>query len=103
MARKPSNPPVVCQYFSWRLFERDGVFYADGRTGKYNRIRTLGVYELDARLPEGVDEGELVALMARDKKATKGLTFVLDGPAGIELVPDVPREAVERAFARMPR
>ena len=29
---------------------------------------------------------ELVALMRRDKKAVDGLTFVLDGPDGVELV-----------------
>ena len=36
MARKPNRPPVVCEFFAWRLFQRDGVYYADGRTGKYN-------------------------------------------------------------------
>ena len=33
--------------------------------------------------------------MHRDKKALDGLTFVLDGPAGVEVVP-----AVEEAAAR---
>jgi 5-deoxy-5-amino-3-dehydroquinate synthase len=89
-----------------------GLMYAAELAAEMNRVgedrvreheRVLGVYELDGRLPDGVDEDELIALMARDKKATKGLTFVLDGPAGIELVPDVPRRAVEGAFARMPR
>jgi 5-deoxy-5-amino-3-dehydroquinate synthase len=27
--------------------------------------------------------------MRRDKKAVRGLTFILDGPAGVEVVPDV--------------
>ena len=39
--------------------------------------------------------------MARDKKALDGLTFVLDGPRGVEVVTDVPRAAVERALGRM--
>jgi integrase len=45
MARKPNRPPVVCEFFAWRLFQRDGVYYADGRTGKYN----LGKHSLATR------------------------------------------------------
>ena len=39
----------------------------------------------------GVDPDELVELMGRDKKAVDGLTFVLDGPDGVEVVPGVDR------------
>jgi 5-deoxy-5-amino-3-dehydroquinate synthase len=39
--------------------------------------------------------------MARDKKAIDGLTFVLDGPRGVEVVSAVPRPPVEAALARM--
>ncbi|SCF11086.1 3-dehydroquinate synthase [Micromonospora haikouensis] len=56
-------------------------------------------YGLDPELPSDVDHDELVALMRRDKKATAGLSFVLDGPAGPELVADVPPEAVRTALA----
>jgi 5-deoxy-5-amino-3-dehydroquinate synthase len=50
-----------------------------------------GSYELDTSLPEGVDTQRLVKLMGRDKKALgDGLTFVLDGPTGVEVVTDVP-------------
>jgi integrase len=45
MAHKPRRPPVVCEFFTWRLFTRDGVYYADGRTGKYN----LGKHSLGTR------------------------------------------------------
>ncbi len=45
MPRKPGHPPVVCQYFTWRLLLRDGVYYADGRGGKYN----LGKHSLCTR------------------------------------------------------
>jgi len=48
--------------------------------------RVLDVYGLDASLPGGVDHDELVDLFARDKKALKGPTFVLDGPQGLESV-----------------
>lgn len=50
-------------------------------------------YGLDVALPKGSRVEELVALMARDKKAVTGLTFVLDGPSGIEVVHDVDKAA----------
>lgn len=46
-------------------------------------------YGLPARLPVDLDADALVAVMARDKKATRGLTFVLDGPRGLEVVAGV--------------
>jgi 5-deoxy-5-amino-3-dehydroquinate synthase len=46
-------------------------------------------YGLPDRLPRDADVDALVALMHRDKKATSGLTFVLDSPRGLEVVPDV--------------
>lgn len=58
-----------------------------------------GAYELATALPPGLDPDELVALMARDKKALDGLTFVLDGPRGVEVVPGVPEQAVRDALA----
>jgi hypothetical protein len=36
--------------------------------------------------------------MGRDKKATHGLTFVLDGPAGVEPVTGVSRADLDVAF-----
>ena len=58
-------------------------------------------YELEVGLPAGLDRGELIALMARDKKALDGLTFVLDGPAGVDVLAGVARSAIEGAFDRM--
>ena len=50
-----------------------------------------GGYELGTSLPTGVDRHRLLELMGRDKKALgEGLTFVLDGPDGVEVVTDVP-------------
>jgi len=49
-----------------------------------------GSYELDTTLPAGIDPQVLVGLMGRDKKVLgDGLTFVLDGPDGVEVVPGV--------------
>jgi 5-deoxy-5-amino-3-dehydroquinate synthase len=46
-------------------------------------------YGLPDSLPAGHDHTELVALMGKDKKAVDGLTFALDGPDGVEIVPGV--------------
>ncbi len=66
----------------------------DERVAEHHRV--LAAYELDAELPAGLDHDRLVSLMGRDKKAIGGLTFVLDGPDGVELVPGV-AEADARA------
>jgi 5-deoxy-5-amino-3-dehydroquinate synthase len=63
--------------------------------------RVVGAYDLDATLPAGSEPDELVAIMARDKKALGRLTFVLDGPAGVELVAGVERDAIDAALERM--
>jgi 5-deoxy-5-amino-3-dehydroquinate synthase len=60
-----------------------------------------GAYDLPATLPEGIDASELLSLMARDKKALDGLTFVLDGPDGLEVVAGVPESAAREALAAM--
>jgi len=57
-----------------------------------------GAYELSATLPSGLDRDHLVMSMGRDKKAVDGLTFVLDGPDGVEVVPNVPAEVAARAL-----
>jgi 5-deoxy-5-amino-3-dehydroquinate synthase len=59
------------------------------------------VYGLDTTLPAGSDRVELVALMGRDKKAVDGITFVLDGANGVEVVTGVERAAIDTAFAAM--
>jgi len=50
---------------------------------------TVRRFSVSDRLPAGletVDPKELLAYMARDKKAAHDLAFVLDGPDGVELV-----------------
>lgn len=51
--------------------------------------RVVRAYDLPDRLPADHDHAELVDLMAHDKKAVDGLTFVLDGPDGVEVVAGV--------------
>lgn len=48
--------------------------------------RVVSSYELSHRLPDNSDPAELIELFARDKKALTGITFVLDGPSGVESV-----------------
>jgi 5-deoxy-5-amino-3-dehydroquinate synthase len=67
------------------------------RVDEHRRV-VGGTYGLSTTLPEGVDPDELVALMGRDKKAVDGLTFVLDGPRGVEVVSDVPDADVRAAL-----
>jgi 5-deoxy-5-amino-3-dehydroquinate synthase len=75
----------------------------DARVTAHERV-VAGDYGLATALPPGVDHGELVMLIARDKKAVDGLTFVLDGPGGMEVVagvsPDDARTALDRLAAR---
>jgi len=87
-----------------------GLVFAAELAGELGRIDDAGIerhrrvtseYGLDVSRPAGSDPAELVALMARDKKALDGLTFVLDGPRGVEVVSGIDRKAVEAALARM--
>ncbi|HWD24862.1 MAG TPA: bifunctional shikimate kinase/3-dehydroquinate synthase [Acidimicrobiales bacterium] len=73
-----------------------------GRIGSERVERHLEVvrrYGLPTEIPAAVDVDAAIAAMGRDKKATNGLTFVLDGPSGVEPVRDVPLEKIRTAFA----
>ena len=59
----------------------------------------VGALGLPLQAPPGVTAKELLAIMARDKKSGGGLTFVLDGPSGIERVDDPDPAAVNKALA----
>ncbi|MFM8311893.1 MAG: 3-dehydroquinate synthase, partial [Ilumatobacteraceae bacterium] len=63
-----------------------------------DHYRVVGdAYGLGTSMPPGLDPEHLVRLMGLDKKVLLGgLTFVLDGPAGVEIVPGVD-PAVARA------
>jgi 5-deoxy-5-amino-3-dehydroquinate synthase len=56
---------------------------------------------LPTGLPAGADPHELLSLMRRDKKSSGGLTFVLDGPHGVEPVSDVDESVVLAALGEM--
>jgi 5-deoxy-5-amino-3-dehydroquinate synthase len=72
-----------------------GLIYAAELAHRLGRIsaervaehrKVVAGYDLAMTLPPGTDADQVVALFARDKKAVSGLTFVLDGPQGVEPV-----------------
>jgi len=72
-----------------------GLIYAADlalRLGRINADRVaehhqlLAQNDLVATMPGGLDEQVIVDLFSRDKKAIDGVTFVLDGPDGVEPV-----------------
>ena len=89
-----------------------GTVFAGRLAGQLGRIGPARVaehhevvahYGLPTALPADADLDQLVRLMCADKKAVTGLTFVLDGTAGPELVRDIDATEVHRALALMPR
>jgi len=71
----------------------------DERVALHRRV--VGALDLPSDLPVGASAAELVAFMGRDKKAHHDLTFVLDGPNGVEPVRDVPEADVLATLADM--
>ncbi len=65
----------------------------EDRVGEHRRV--VGAYDLPLTLPTGLENSELIALMGRDKKALDGITFVLDGPNGVESVTGVDVSLIE--------
>ena len=63
--------------------------------------RVIGSFDLPTELPHGAGAAELVGFMARDKKAQQDLTFVLDGPNGVEPVKGVAAPDVVATLAAM--
>jgi 5-deoxy-5-amino-3-dehydroquinate synthase len=63
--------------------------------------RVLAAYDLPMDLPSGANAEQLLQLMQRDKKALDGLTFVLDGPRGVEVVKDVAATTVTEILRSM--
>ncbi|MGD0743115.1 MAG: bifunctional shikimate kinase/3-dehydroquinate synthase [Acidimicrobiales bacterium] len=72
-----------------------------GRIDDGDVRRHVGVverYGLASAIPASADLDELLVFMARDKKTRTGLSFVLDGPRGVEFVDDVDPAAVRAAL-----
>ncbi len=63
--------------------------------------RVLDAYDLPRALPDGCDVNQVMGLFARDKKAINGLTFVLDGPDGLEIVQGVPEKILRDVLTQM--
>lgn len=61
-------------------------------------------YGLSSMMPQGIEPDVIMEVMARDKKAINGLTFVLDGPDGVEVVtgiePSIVRETIHHMDKR---
>jgi 5-deoxy-5-amino-3-dehydroquinate synthase len=73
---------------------------SDERVDEHRRV--VGeTYGLPVSLPDDVDAGTLIDLMGRDKKALAGPTFVLDGPAGIEVVAGVDEASMRAALDQL--
>ena len=60
----------------------------------YHELVVGQTYSLQTRMPTGLDVDQLMAAMARDKKALNGLTFILDSPQGLEIVAGISAEVV---------
>jgi 5-deoxy-5-amino-3-dehydroquinate synthase len=69
----------------------------DARVAQHHEV-IVGHYGLSVEVPRGVKRERLIDLMKHDKKAVNGLTFVLDGPDGIETVRGVNETAVHHAL-----
>ena len=86
-----------------------GLIYAAELAHRLGRIdvddvaehrRVVEGYGLPVRVPDGLEDEELITLMSRDKKVLDdGLTFVLDGPSGVEVVPGVDPSEARAALA----
>jgi 5-deoxy-5-amino-3-dehydroquinate synthase len=71
----------------------------DARVDLHRRV--VAGFDLTADLPPASKADRLVAAMGRDKKARHDLTFVLDGPRGVEPVPGVGKGDVLATLAEM--
>lgn len=74
----------------------------DDRRVEQHRQVVAGL-DLSFLLPTGSDPDRLLMFMARDKKARHDLTFVLDGPRGVEVVRGVDGAEVVATLAEMDR
>ena len=69
----------------------------DARVAYHERV-VHDHYGLSSQIPDGLSVDSLVTLMHGDKKALDGLTFVLDGPRGCEVVRDVDERVVREVL-----
>jgi 5-deoxy-5-amino-3-dehydroquinate synthase len=74
----------------------------DGQRVELHRSVVAG-FDLSGELPDRIDPELLVSFMTRDKKAHQDLTFVLDGPRGVEVVRGVEKTDVLATLSEMHR
>jgi 5-deoxy-5-amino-3-dehydroquinate synthase len=85
--------------FAARLAQRLGRIDED-RVAEHQRL--IDGYGLPSRVPSGLDPDALITVMGRDKKVLdRGLTFVLDGRQGLEVVAGVAVAAVRATLEEM--
>ncbi len=82
--------------YAAELAHRLGRIDAD-RVAEHRRV--VAAYGLASVVPAGLDDTTLMHLLARDKKAVDGLTFVLDGPDGVEVVAGLDPDLVQATIA----
>jgi len=79
------------------------VAYSLGRIDR-NRVeehrRVLASYDLPMRPPGSPRFDDLLPIMQRDKKALDGITFILDGPNGCEVVENVEPSDLASTYER---
>jgi 5-deoxy-5-amino-3-dehydroquinate synthase len=63
--------------------------------------KVVAGFDLSTALPDQIEPERLVSFMARDKKATQDLTFVLDGPNGVEVTHSVAATDVLATLSEM--
>jgi len=66
----------------------------------YHELVVGQTYSLQTRMPTGLDIDQLMAAMARDKKALQGLTFILDSSQGLEIVANISPDVVRSELVR---
>jgi len=85
-----------------------GLIFAGALAGALGRIdddtfahyrNLVSLLDLPTAVPGEADREALVASMRRDKKSVGGLTFVLPGTLGLEMVHDPDARALDVAFA----
>jgi len=84
--------------FAAQLARRLGRI-GDDRVELHRRV--VSSFDLSPLLPRDIDPEAVLSFMARDKKARHDLTFVLDGPEGVEVVRGVEVEDVVATLADM--
>lgn len=85
-----------------------GLIYAAELAYRLGRIgaddvaehrRVVDSYDLPMTVPTDLGDDEIIAAFGRDKKATREVTFVLDGPNGVEGVVGIDETTLRDALA----